>query len=332
MPMRAISLFAGAGGDSLGMKMSGIDVVAFSENNADAIRTHLRNFENCQHIGSSVSGDITKIPDAEFEQYGNIDIIFAGFPCQGFSNAGKKKTDDPRNSLFREVVRVASILQPQYVIGENVNGILARRTPGGKMVVDEITDCFEQIGYKVSYKSYDMSFCIPQSRKRVIFVASKGDIQMPEFENIRKPVRDVLEDTNVGAIVYNGTVCPEDKFVDVSSTSSECAKPMLSKNISRNLLKFGVGVPYGGGEILNIDNPSKTITCSYSYCPKIYVPTRADGGRYLRCYTVRELSRIQGFPDDFEFEGNEASVIRQIGNAVPPTFVSRFVDKLLENR
>jgi site-specific DNA-cytosine methylase len=71
MPMKAISLFAGAGGDSLGMKMSGIDVVAFSENNADAIRTHLRNFENCQHIGSSVSGDITKIPDAEFEKYGN---------------------------------------------------------------------------------------------------------------------------------------------------------------------------------------------------------------------------------------------------------------------
>jgi DNA (cytosine-5)-methyltransferase 1 len=155
---------------------------------------------------------------------------------------------------------------------------------------------------------------------------------MPEFENIRKPVRDVLEDTNVGAIVYNGTVCLEDKFIGVSSTSNECAKPMLSKNVSRNLLKFGVGVPYGGGEILNLENPSKTITCSYSYCPKIYVPTTRDGVRYLRCYTVRELSRIQGFPDDFEFEGKEASVIRQIGNAVPPTFVSRFVDKLLENR
>jgi DNA (cytosine-5)-methyltransferase 1 len=201
------------------------------------------------------------------------------------------------------------------------------------MVVDEIVDCFEQIGYRVWYKSYDMSFCIPQSRKRVIFVASKDDIHMPDFENIRKPVRDVVEDNYMGAIPYTGTICPEDKFIDVSSmTQDTCIKPMLSKNVMRNLLKFGVGVPYGGGEILDLDKPSKTITCSYSYCPKIYVPIRVNGKHYLRCYTTKELSRIQGFPDDFVFEGTETSVIRQIGNAVPPLFVSRFLKELLKNR
>ena len=331
--MKAISLFAGAGGDSLGMKMAGIEVVAFLENDTDAIYTHKRNFDKCHHIGSSVGGDITKIPDEEFKKYGDVDIIFAGFPCQGFSNAGKKRPDDPRNSLFREVVRVTSILQPRFVIGENVKGILTRRTSDGKMVVDEIVDCFKQIGYNVQYKLYDMSFCIPQSRKRVIFLVSKTEAQMPDFEDIRKPVRDVLEDTVAGTIPYDGSLCPEHKFFDVSSVASETrVKPMLSKNVSRNLLKFGVGVPYGGGEILNLDNPSKTITCSYSYCPKIYVPIRVNDKHYLRCYTIKELSRIQGFPDNFIFEGSEASIIRQIGNAVPPLFVYRFLIELLKNR
>lgn len=330
--MKALSLFAGAGGDTLGLEMAGVHVVAFSEYNPDAIRTHLKNFESCEHIGASVSGDITKIPDEEFEKFKGADIVFAGFPCQGFSNAGKKKVDDPRNSLFREVVRVTSIVNPRYVIGENVTGILTRYTPAGNKVVDEIADCFGQIGYTLTYKAYDMSFCVPQSRKRVIFVASKiGNISMPEFEHIRKPVRDVLENVGDGAVLYTGSKCAEDKFLKVPFVSTEGAKPMLLKNVSRDLLKFGVGVPFGGGEILNLDAPSKTITCSYSFCPKIYVPVKASEEQYLRCYTTKELARIQGFPDDFEFQGNEKSVIHQIGNAVPPPFARDFVSKLLKD-
>jgi DNA (cytosine-5)-methyltransferase 1 len=327
--MKAITLFAGAGGDTLGMEMAGVDVVAFSEYSPDAIQTHLKNFESCEHIGSVFSGDITKIPDEEFEKYKGIDIVFAGFPCQGFSNAGKKKVDDPRNSLFREVVRVTSITTPKYVIGENVTGILTRCTPVGNKVVDEIASCFSQLGYTLTYKTYDMSFCVPQSRKRVIFVASRGGTIMPDFENIRKPVRDVLENVGDGAVVYNGSKCSKDKFLNVSSVSLESAKPMLLKNVSRDLLKFGVGVPNGGGEIINLDAPSKTIVCSYSYCPKIYVPVKVSKDHYLRCYTTRELARIQGFPDEFEFNGNEKSVIHQIGNAVPPPFVRRFISELL---
>lgn len=330
--MKAISLFSGAGGDTLGLELAGIDVIAFSENNKDAIRTHEMNFVKCKHIGEQVDGDILKIKDEDFEEYSTmgIDMIIAGFPCQGFSNAGKKNVDDPRNSLFREVVRVVRIIRPTYVIGENVTGILTKNTPDGKSVIQEMTECFKEIGYNLSYRVYDMSFCLPQSRRRVIFVACKNDISMPVFDNNNtKCVKEVLENVGTGVISYKSSLT-KNKYISVDSTDDRGCKPMLRKNVKRNLLKFGVGVPFGGGEIIDIDKPSKTITCSYSYCPKLYVPIRFEEIEFLRCFTIRELSRIQGFPDDFEFVGNESSIIRQIGNAIPPVFIQKFVNEFLK--
>ena len=81
--MNAISLFSGAGGDSLGLKDAGLNVVAFSEFNKDAIQTHLEAFPGSVLLGKDFKGDITKIPDSEFEVYKDtIKIVFAGFPCQ----------------------------------------------------------------------------------------------------------------------------------------------------------------------------------------------------------------------------------------------------------
>ena len=101
--MDAISLFSGAGGDSLGMKNAGLNVIAFSEFNKDAIQTHLAAFPDSVWLGSKVKGDITKILDAEFEPYrGKIKVIFAGFPCQGFSNGGKN------NEIFLKLFNLLS--------------------------------------------------------------------------------------------------------------------------------------------------------------------------------------------------------------------------------
>ena len=80
--MKAISLFSGMGGDSLGMVQAGLDLVAYSEREAKFRETHDLNFVGCESLGSAVNGDITKIPDSEFTKYANeVDMIFAGFPC-----------------------------------------------------------------------------------------------------------------------------------------------------------------------------------------------------------------------------------------------------------
>ena len=91
MKLKAISLFSGAGGDTLGMINSGIDVVAYVENNKEAIKTHNKNFKNCKLLGE----DVADITDEDLQPYvGKIDIIFGGFPCQSFDDSGVYSESD----------------------------------------------------------------------------------------------------------------------------------------------------------------------------------------------------------------------------------------------
>ena len=141
--MKAISLFSGMGGDSLGIRNAGLELVAYSEWIKEFQKTHDLNFKDCELLGD---GDITKTKDEEFLKYkGEVDLIFAGFPCQGFSNGGKKLPDDPRNTLFREFHRAAKLIEPKYIIGENVKGLLTK-----SIITNETLDEF--------YNSFDNPF------------------------------------------------------------------------------------------------------------------------------------------------------------------------------
>ena len=136
MSMKAISLFSGMGGDSLGIKNAGVDLVAYSEWEKEMKETHELNFPDTKLIGC---GDISKTSDEEFLMYKDeVDLIFAGFPCQGFSHAGRKLPDDPRNTLFREFLRSTRLIQPNYIIGENVKGLLTRKNVDGDLYIDII--------------------------------------------------------------------------------------------------------------------------------------------------------------------------------------------------
>lgn len=126
--MKAISLFSGMGGDTLGFEQANVDVVAYSELRPTFRKTHEANFPNSKVIGENVNSDITKITDEEFKTYENqIQFLFAGFPCQSFSSGGLRKVNDPRNTLFTHFVRAARIIKPDVIIGENVKGLVTKR-------------------------------------------------------------------------------------------------------------------------------------------------------------------------------------------------------------
>jgi len=115
----AISLFSGCGGDTLGLEMANVNVVGFIELNEDAIKSHELNFPNSKLIGK----DIYNVSEKDLNTFvGNIDIIFGGFPCQSFSRSGKKNPSDERGKLYLEFIRIASIVKPKFIIGENVEG------------------------------------------------------------------------------------------------------------------------------------------------------------------------------------------------------------------
>ena len=150
--IQAISLFSGMGGDSLGIVKAGLNLVAYSEWEKEMKETHELNFPNTVLLGQ---GDITKTSDDEFLQYkGKVNLIFAGFPCQGFSHAGKKLPDDPRNTLFREFLRSTRLIKPKYIIGENVKGLLSRKNVDGDLYIDIIKDEFNKIGRYILQSIY----------------------------------------------------------------------------------------------------------------------------------------------------------------------------------
>jgi len=334
--MRAISLFAGAGGDTTGLQNAGFQVIAFSENNNDAIQTHLKMFPDSVWLGKNVKGDINKITDEEFSEYTDIKVIFAGFPCQGFSNAGKKDVNDPRNKMFYQFLRAVRIVQPEWFIGENVAGLLTKKTDDGKSsVIDVIKQEFQEIGYELVFKVYDTSTVgVPQSRKRLIIVGNRIGIefQMPTFNVPKVGVSSITEESLEGAVECNLSPPPEcivnlTKKVEVTGTPH----PYLLTKIADGRISFGKRDSPTHAEVLDLRKPCKTIICAYSFQPRLYVCVRnTDGKLYIRCLIKKELAQIQGFPANHEFCGSESSVIKQIGNAVPAKLIEMVMRSILD--
>jgi DNA (cytosine-5)-methyltransferase 1 len=334
----AISLFSGAGGDTHGMERAGVKVVAFSENNATCVRTHKDMFPDSKWLGSSSKGDVTKISDSELEPYTNkLFMVFAGFPCQGFSNAGKKDANDPRNRMFHQFLRVVRITQPQWIMGENVAGLLTKKTDDGETpIIDVISELFAEIGYPIVFNVFDMSKAgVPQARKRLVLVGNRLNIpfELPVFSDAKVGLRGIVEANLEGAIPTDLPI-PDDCLTDVPEDAEPVGTPhpfMVLKH-GESLVSFGKRDSPIHSEVLNLKNPCKTLICAYTFQPRLYVGLRKPSGkRYIRCLTIREAAQIQGFPADHRFSGTRDDAIKQIGNAVPATFITRIVQHVIES-
>lgn len=368
----AISLFSGAGGDSLGMKRAGYTITAFSEFKKPAIQTHLKEFPESQLLvcPDSATPDITKIPDTVFQYYTHtIELLFAGFNCQPYSQAGKKRIDDPRTELVHEFIRATNIIQPKYIIGENVPGLLSRNgkdPDSGKIrpVIDIITEQFSKIGYNITYKVLKATdFGVPQERKRLIIVGTQNNMGYPHmpWDKLSTPsgpkydtIRPILETHLDGAIEFKEENIPNglSNHYWIQTSATNCTgkpHPNLIRLVNgiRNrstkekendsdespliinggLISFGVRKSAYHGQILDPDLPCKTIICSYGTCPRLFVGLyNPDVGKYwIRCLSVRELAQIQGFPNNYNWQGNEKEIITQIGNAVPASLCEAVV-------
>lgn len=352
--LKAISLFSGMGGDSLGIVKSGLELVAYSEWEKEMIETHELNFPDTKLIGC---GDITKTTDNQFLEYkGYVDLIFAGFPCQGHSHAGKKLPDDPRNTLYKEFLRATKLIKPKYIIGENVKGLLSRKTVDNELYIDVIKSEFNKVGYDVYYKSYmcsKLDIGVPQNRERLIIVGirsdlNKGFIFPEEMKEKIGNLKHIIKFNMKGALKIES----EDLDFNFDDIPSECIltdmdndegenephpnlvqlakkRDYVRKDKSRpHRLHFGRRLDVGG-EIIDIRKPINTIICSYAHCPRFFVPLKNKHGNFLRTLLPDELKQIQGFPEDYKLSGNVGKQIKQIGNAVPPPLIQMIVESLI---
>lgn len=295
--MKIISLFSGAGGLDLGLKLAGNSIIWANDIDADAVATYRLNIGN-EIINADIKNvNIETIPDG--------DVVVGGFPCQGFSIANLRRAiDDERNELYRFFYDTIRIKQPLFFIAENVKGILSL---GKGLVVRQIIEDFEKAGYHVYYRKVNMAdYGVPQHRERVIFIGQRKDFGDSVIFQFPEPTHS-----------QNGSLFP--KWVSIKEAIENCPIPgdttedpnnygSSYKFVARNFTAHRVTAP---------DKPSPTILARGNGKGGVCAIPHYNGERRL---SIRESATIQTFPSNFVFVGKMGSCYRQIGNAVPVKF------------
>ena len=163
-----LGLFSGAGGLDLGFEKAGFIHTQSSDILDVAVKTLNANRPHWDVLKKDVK-DYT--PDFS----NGLDVLLAGFPCQGFSLGGKRDANDERNQLYREVIRIARRMQPRIIVMENVLNLRTMTHPqSGKPFAIQIAEELAAIGYNVKFQFFRVSdFGVPQTRRRFIFIAYK---------------------------------------------------------------------------------------------------------------------------------------------------------------
>lgn len=327
--LKYIDLFSGAGGFSLGFDNKGFQNVFSVDIETSFCETYNHNFPS----HNLIQKDICNVTDAELKylkEYDEIDVVIGGPPCQGFSiagNIGRKFIEDPRNRLFKEFVRVVKVVEPTYFVMENVARLYNHNKGNTRK---EIINDFENLGYRVECKILNSAdYGVPQVRKRVIFIGTKNSqkILFPKKEIDKYiTVKEALSSypklesgqeskiPNHIAMSHSEQMLHKMSFVSDGGDRNEIPEQIRPK--SGDVRKY---IKYSS------DKPSVTVTGDMR---KIF---HYEQNRAL---TVRELAKLQSFPDDFVFKGTKISQQQQVGNSVPPKMaeaIASIIIKMSEN-
>lgn len=307
-----ISTFAGAGGSSLGYSMAGFRELLAVEWDDNAVQTFELNFPDVPvYHGDIAKLSVTQALDMAGLQPGELDVFDGSPPCQGFSTAGKRQLDDPRNQLFREYIRLLQGLRPKVFVMENVSGMVKGVM---KLVFVEILKELKASGYKVSARLLNaMYFGVPQSRQRMIFVGVRDDLGIEPSHpagwsvpvTLWQAIEDLPQARQIAALAH--------VWVDEVSRDTKWIKRATQ-------LKFGEKLvpnrPSGTRPFPNKPIPTIQKTAPPGSPP--YVRNSMTHPYEARTLSIREMARCQSLPDGFAFYEALNHGMARIGNSVPP--------------
>jgi len=336
-----IDLFCGCGGLSLGFEHAGYNILLGIDNWKDALVTYRHNHLN----SNTLCADLSNIQTSEVkEKIGkqNVDVIIGGPPCQGFSIAGKRIVEDVRNGLYKSFVRMVENFKPKAFVLENVPNILSI---GDGSVRESILKDFQDLGYTVNYKVCLASdYGVPQNRRRAIFVGLlDGQTFSFPASTVEKPVtcKEAVSDLPYESIEEGGDYLFEAQS-DYQKLMRKDSKGVYNHEITihtertKEIISM---VPDGGNyldlpvELQNTRKVHIAWTRLNSNRPSITIDTGHNHHfhyEYNRVPTARESARFQSFPDSFVFLGTKTSILRQIGNAVPPLMAEAIANQILK--
>ena len=346
----AIDLFAGCGGLSLGFEQAGFDIVAAVEIDPIHAAVHEYNFPQCKTICADIKNingkDIRSLAHIENR---DVDIVFGGAPCQGFSMIGKRAFDDPRNQLIGHYLRIVNDIRPKYCVLENVKGLTV-----GKHVqfLSELIAELEKIRYKVllPYRVLNAAdYGVPQNRERLFLIAAREDQRLPEYPQPQK------ERVTIGDAISD--IPDADKYECLLSDDSVSVKWETKREYAKQLrgmcndeTNYGyerrfdkdrltaswrtvhgaiskdrfLSAPQGETEPhsrffkLSWNGQSNTLRAGTDSARGGFTSPRPIHPTFPRVITVREAARIHSYPDWFRFNKTKWHGLREIGNSVPP--------------
>jgi DNA (cytosine-5)-methyltransferase 1 len=350
LPVIGVDLFAGAGGMSLGAVQAGIDVRVAVDKDLHACETYAANFPDTVLLGE----DVARVHGADLPAHKEETILFGGPPCQGVSTSNQRDrgTRNPRNQLFAEFLRITKEWRPDYVVMENVRGLL--ETANGLFLAEVIAG-LRALGYMAASLLLNAAdFGVPQRRVRVFVIAARKPHRValvtPPLIGVMT-VRDAIDDLPVlenGAAFESLPYRTEARSTyahQLRGSGTETTSHYVTRNASHIVRRYK-HVPQGGNWR---DIPSKLMQdyAARGRChTAIYHRLREDApaiviGNYRksmiihptqdRGLSVREAARIQSFPDAFEFCGSIGFRQQQVGNAVPPLLARRVFEALVRS-
>jgi len=308
--MNFLDLFSGIGGFRLGMEWAGHKCLGYVEFDKYA-RQAYQAIHNTE--GEWTGNDITEISDDDIRQLrGRVDCITGGFPCQAFSIAGRRKGfEDTRGTLFFEIARFAKILNPRYLLLENVKGLLNHEKGA---TFGTILSTLSELGYFVEWQVLNSKdFGVPQNRERVFIVGHLGSGSGREVFPVGGNDGEALKQIIGGPQGY--------RVYDTSGTSCTLASEAGGLGAKTGLYK--VAIPYS----VRDEAHCLTATPMSDYLPKI-----TDGYR-IRKLTPKECFRLQGFPDEYFQRAKDAGIsdsqlYKLAGNSVTVNVVWEIARKL----
>ena len=366
--LKAIDLFCGCGGISVGLKKAGFHVLAGIDIEKKYLATFKHNFPDVKALNT----DITTISPQEFMQLvninpGDLDLLVGGPPCQGFSKNVPRKNrflEDPKNLLVKSFLDYCEVLKPKMVLMENV----AEMKSGFEEVYSqEIISRLEDQGYTITSAVLNSAdYGVPQRRRRAFFLANRLGVTF----KIPTSTHSKLEPTNKNVnslFPFPSHVTVKDAISDlpsvehgngvelteyVSAPKTEYQKQMrnnlshVKNHIARKLAPkqyerlASIGPGQGNNDLPEHLKTKGGYSGAYGRLTwDMIAPTitrwvfHPGSGRWghpvdIRTLTIREIARIQSFPANFEFIGSYTDQSGQLGNAVPPQLAFSIISSM----
>ena len=347
-----MDVFAGAGGLSLGAKLAGISVQYAIEKDRYAAQTYSVNHCQTVMINSDIC-DFNEIPTDLLNA--DATILFGGAPCQGFSSSNRRTNNRKNNDnwLYKEFIRISALWYPDWIVFENVTGIVEMESG---WFLNEVLEEFAQVGYNCMHcvlNARDVG--VPQNRSRLFIIGSKHgkNIDFTSWRNEKNnvvSVRDAFYDlpllangARVDTLAYRYET-DNDYATRMRDGLKTCSGNLVTKNADYVIERYKhikqgenwSSIPHelmnnysdftrchtGIYRRLNEDIPSVVVG---NYRKNMLIHPWCDRG-----LSVREAARLQSFPDNYIFKGTIGFQQQQVGNAVPPLLAKQVFDKILE--